>query len=51
MEKEKNDLVEWYKQYELTPKQLEQLIREKLERNGICYDTRSKQREILLEDR
>ena len=35
------------KEFDLTPEQVEKLIREKFERNGLCYDTMLKQREAL----
>jgi hypothetical protein len=37
-------------EFELTPNQLEQLIREKFERNNICFDTR-KREALLVESR
>ena len=41
-------LVKWQRsEYELTPEQVEKLIREKFMRHGVCYETRlRKQREV-----
>jgi hypothetical protein len=40
----------WHRQYNLSSKQLEQLIAEKFKRYGICYETR-KREALLVESR